>query len=159
MVLLHHCGHIYLIWTPVCVSQRCSLKVRLLIKVLVNILFVFCCYKTVLHVCRFQARQAAQQKQQTAEESRKDYVTSLNQFNQDQHQHYHTLVPVIYQVNLRHWYQGLGFHNLTLQAVTKMGTDMQNTPKNIYFYNKKIFGMWMQAGHRFMPKASFFTTN
>ncbi|KAM4576603.1 formin-binding protein 1-like isoform 2-T2 [Odontesthes bonariensis] len=36
-------------------------------------------------------------KQQTAEESRKDYMTSLNQFNQDQHQHYHTLVPVIYQ--------------------------------------------------------------
>uniref|UniRef100_A0A671UWT3 Formin-binding protein 1-like n=1 Tax=Sparus aurata TaxID=8175 RepID=A0A671UWT3_SPAAU len=39
----------------------------------------------------------AQQKKQAAEESRKDYVTSLNQFNQDQHQHYHTLVPVIYQ--------------------------------------------------------------
>lgn len=46
-----------------------------------------------------QARQTAQQKQQAAEESRKEYVTSLNQFNQDQHQHYHTLVPVIYQVN------------------------------------------------------------
>uniref|UniRef100_A0A3Q0RMD9 Formin binding protein 1a n=1 Tax=Amphilophus citrinellus TaxID=61819 RepID=A0A3Q0RMD9_AMPCI len=44
-----------------------------------------------------KARQTAQQKQQAAEESRKDYVTSLNQFNQDQHQHYHTLVPVIYQ--------------------------------------------------------------
>uniref|UniRef100_A0A3B4WYP1 Formin-binding protein 1-like n=1 Tax=Seriola lalandi dorsalis TaxID=1841481 RepID=A0A3B4WYP1_SERLL len=38
-----------------------------------------------------------EKKQQAAEESRKDYVTSLNQFNQDQHQHYHTLVPVIYQ--------------------------------------------------------------
>uniref|UniRef100_A0A3B3YLB5 F-BAR domain-containing protein n=1 Tax=Poecilia mexicana TaxID=48701 RepID=A0A3B3YLB5_9TELE len=37
------------------------------------------------------------QKQQAAEESRKEYVTSLNQFNQDQHQHYRTLVPVIYQ--------------------------------------------------------------
>lgn len=46
----------------------------------------------------FQARQTAQQKQQAAEESRKEYVASLNQFNQDQHQHYHTLVPVIYQV-------------------------------------------------------------
>uniref|UniRef100_A0A3P8VIQ1 Formin-binding protein 1-like n=1 Tax=Cynoglossus semilaevis TaxID=244447 RepID=A0A3P8VIQ1_CYNSE len=44
-----------------------------------------------------KARQTAQQKQQAAEESRKDYVTSLSQFNQDQHQHYHTLVPVIYQ--------------------------------------------------------------
>uniref|UniRef100_A0A3Q4I9Y9 Formin binding protein 1a n=1 Tax=Neolamprologus brichardi TaxID=32507 RepID=A0A3Q4I9Y9_NEOBR len=44
-----------------------------------------------------KARQTAQQKQQAAEESRKDYMTSLNQFNQDQHQHYHTLVPVIYQ--------------------------------------------------------------
>ncbi|KAF6715631.1 Formin-binding protein 1 [Oryzias melastigma] len=44
-----------------------------------------------------KARQTAQQKHQAAEESRKDYVTSLNQFNQDQHQHYHTLVPVIYQ--------------------------------------------------------------
>lgn len=52
-----------------------------------------------LSVCWFQARQTAQQKQQAAEESRKDYVTSLNQFNQDQHQHYHTLVPVIYQVS------------------------------------------------------------
>lgn len=52
-----------------------------------------------LSVCWFQARQTAHQKQQAAEESRKDYVTSLNQFNQDQHQHYHTLVPVIYQVN------------------------------------------------------------
>ncbi|XP_072243185.1 formin-binding protein 1-like isoform X2 [Leuresthes tenuis] len=47
--------------------------------------------------CSLKARQTAQQKQQTAEESRKDYMTSLNQFNQDQHQHYHTLVPVIYQ--------------------------------------------------------------
>uniref|UniRef100_A0A667Z6U9 Formin binding protein 1a n=1 Tax=Myripristis murdjan TaxID=586833 RepID=A0A667Z6U9_9TELE len=44
-----------------------------------------------------KARQVAQQKQQAAEESRKDYLTSLNQFNQDQQQHYHTLVPVIYQ--------------------------------------------------------------
>uniref|UniRef100_A0A8C7XXS7 Formin binding protein 1a n=1 Tax=Oryzias sinensis TaxID=183150 RepID=A0A8C7XXS7_9TELE len=44
-----------------------------------------------------KARQTAQQKHQAADESRKDYVTSLNQFNQDQHQHYHTLVPVIYQ--------------------------------------------------------------
>uniref|UniRef100_A0A096MBC0 Formin binding protein 1a n=1 Tax=Poecilia formosa TaxID=48698 RepID=A0A096MBC0_POEFO len=44
-----------------------------------------------------KARQVAQQKQQAAEESRKEYVTSLNQFNQDQHQHYRTLVPVIYQ--------------------------------------------------------------
>lgn len=46
----------------------------------------------------FQARQTSQQKKQAAEESRKEYVTTLNQFNQDQHQHYHTLVPVIYQV-------------------------------------------------------------
>lgn len=44
-----------------------------------------------------KARQNAQQKQQAAEESRKDYESSLNQFNQDQHQHYRTLVPVIYQ--------------------------------------------------------------
>eukprot|EP00064_Thunnus_orientalis_P020113 superscaffoldBa00005363_g20244 len=44
-----------------------------------------------------KARQTAQQKQQSADESKKEYVTSLNQFNQDQHQHYHTLVPVIYQ--------------------------------------------------------------
>ncbi|KAM3867866.1 formin-binding protein 1a [Diretmus argenteus] len=47
--------------------------------------------------CSLKARQTAQQKQQAAEESRKDYLTSLNQFNQNQHQHYHTLVPVIYQ--------------------------------------------------------------
>ncbi|KAF1389858.1 hypothetical protein PFLUV_G00077910 [Perca fluviatilis] len=47
--------------------------------------------------CSLKARQTAQQKKQAAEESRKEYVTSLNQFNQDQHQHYHTLVPVIYQ--------------------------------------------------------------
>ncbi|KAM9391703.1 formin-binding protein 1a [Pholidichthys leucotaenia] len=47
--------------------------------------------------CSLKARQTAQQKKQAAEESRKDYATSLNQFNQDQHQHYHTLVPVIYQ--------------------------------------------------------------
>ncbi|XP_029365870.1 formin-binding protein 1a [Echeneis naucrates] len=47
--------------------------------------------------CSLKARHTAQQKQQAAEESRKDYVTSLNQFNQDQHQHYHTLIPVIYQ--------------------------------------------------------------
>ncbi|XP_038132530.1 formin-binding protein 1-like isoform X2 [Cyprinodon tularosa] len=47
--------------------------------------------------CSLKARQTAQQKQQAAEESRKDYVTILNQFNKDQHQHYRTLVPVIYQ--------------------------------------------------------------
>uniref|UniRef100_A0AAQ5YC90 Formin binding protein 1a n=1 Tax=Amphiprion ocellaris TaxID=80972 RepID=A0AAQ5YC90_AMPOC len=54
-------------------------------------------YTQELKTERKTARQTAQQKQQAAEESRKDYVTSLNQFNQDQHQHYHTLVPVIYQ--------------------------------------------------------------
>ncbi|CAF90024.1 unnamed protein product, partial [Tetraodon nigroviridis] len=47
--------------------------------------------------CSLKAHQTAQQKKETAEESRKDYVSSLNQFNQDQYQHYHTLVPVIYQ--------------------------------------------------------------
>ncbi|XP_045891012.1 formin-binding protein 1-like [Micropterus dolomieu] len=47
--------------------------------------------------CSLKARQTAQQKKQAAEESRKDYLASLNQFNQDQQQHYHTLVPVIYQ--------------------------------------------------------------
>ncbi|KAM7415422.1 hypothetical protein PAMA_017777 [Pampus argenteus] len=44
-----------------------------------------------------KARQTAHQKHQAADESKKEYMTSLNQFNQDQHQHYHTLVPVIYQ--------------------------------------------------------------
>uniref|UniRef100_A0A8C4Z030 Formin binding protein 1a n=1 Tax=Gadus morhua TaxID=8049 RepID=A0A8C4Z030_GADMO len=44
-----------------------------------------------------KARQTAQQKQQAAEDSKQDYTTSLKQFNQDQQQHYHTLVPVIYQ--------------------------------------------------------------
>ncbi|XP_029017179.1 formin-binding protein 1a isoform X2 [Betta splendens] len=47
--------------------------------------------------CSMKVRQTAQQKRQSAEASRKDYVASLNQFNQDQRQHYHTLVPVIYQ--------------------------------------------------------------
>ncbi|XP_061624927.1 formin-binding protein 1-like isoform X2 [Phyllopteryx taeniolatus] len=47
--------------------------------------------------CSFKARQAEQQKQQTAQESKKEYLTVLNQFNRDQHQHYHTMVPVIYQ--------------------------------------------------------------
>lgn len=47
--------------------------------------------------CSLKARQTSQQKKQAAEESRKEYVSTLNQFNQDQHQHYHTLVPVIYQ--------------------------------------------------------------
>lgn len=49
--------------------------------------------------CHIQAHQTAQLKKEAAEESRKDYVSSLNQFNQDQYQHYHTLVPVIYQVS------------------------------------------------------------
>lgn len=58
------------------------------------------CFHLLSAFCFFcQARQTAQQKQEAAEDSRKEYVTSLNQFNQDQHQHYHTLVPVIYQVN------------------------------------------------------------
>ncbi|XP_077416893.1 formin-binding protein 1a isoform X2 [Vanacampus margaritifer] len=47
--------------------------------------------------CSLKARQAAQHKQQTAQESKKEYLSTLNQFNQDQHQHYHTMVPVIYQ--------------------------------------------------------------
>ncbi|XP_061674038.1 formin-binding protein 1-like isoform X2 [Syngnathoides biaculeatus] len=47
--------------------------------------------------CSFKARQGAQQKQQTAQESKKEYLSTLKQFNQDQHQHYHTMVPVIYQ--------------------------------------------------------------
>uniref|UniRef100_A0A674MVF6 Formin binding protein 1 n=1 Tax=Takifugu rubripes TaxID=31033 RepID=A0A674MVF6_TAKRU len=44
-----------------------------------------------------KAHQTAQQKKEAAEESRKDYQSSLSQFNHDQYQHYHTLVPVIYQ--------------------------------------------------------------
>ncbi|XP_051923865.1 formin-binding protein 1-like isoform X2 [Hippocampus zosterae] len=47
--------------------------------------------------CSFKARQVAQQKQQTAQESKKEYMSTLTQFNRDQHQHYHTMVPVIYQ--------------------------------------------------------------
>ncbi|XP_077377162.1 formin-binding protein 1a [Festucalex cinctus] len=47
--------------------------------------------------CSLKARQAAQQKQQTAQESKKEYLSTLKQFNQDQQQHYHTMVPVIYQ--------------------------------------------------------------
>ncbi|XP_029942865.1 formin-binding protein 1-like [Salarias fasciatus] len=47
--------------------------------------------------CSLKARQAAQQKQQAAEESRSFYLSSLSRFNQDQQQHYHSLVPVIYQ--------------------------------------------------------------
>ncbi|XP_029686089.1 formin-binding protein 1a isoform X2 [Takifugu rubripes] len=47
--------------------------------------------------CTLKAHQTAQQKKEAAEESRKDYQSSLSQFNHDQYQHYHTLVPVIYQ--------------------------------------------------------------
>ncbi|TNM89813.1 hypothetical protein fugu_004047 [Takifugu bimaculatus] len=47
--------------------------------------------------CTLKAHQTAQQKKEAAEESRKDYLSSLSQFNHDQYQHYHTLVPVIYQ--------------------------------------------------------------
>ncbi|XP_057687281.1 formin-binding protein 1-like isoform X2 [Corythoichthys intestinalis] len=47
--------------------------------------------------CSFKARQVAEQKKQTAQESKKEYLSTLKQFNQDQHQHYHKMVPVIYQ--------------------------------------------------------------
>ncbi|XP_049618649.1 formin-binding protein 1a [Syngnathus scovelli] len=47
--------------------------------------------------CSLKARQAAQQKQLTARESEKEYLNALSQFNRDQHQHYRTMVPVIYQ--------------------------------------------------------------
>ncbi|XP_077456617.1 formin-binding protein 1-like isoform X3 [Stigmatopora argus] len=47
--------------------------------------------------CSFKARQVAQQKSQTAQESKEEYLKTLKQFNQDQHEHYHKLVPVIYQ--------------------------------------------------------------
>ncbi|KAM6954196.1 formin-binding protein 1a [Aplochiton taeniatus] len=44
-----------------------------------------------------KARQQAQQKQQAAEDSKGEYLAFLSKFNQEQNQHYHTLIPVIFQ--------------------------------------------------------------
>ncbi|KAG7480411.1 hypothetical protein MATL_G00055850 [Megalops atlanticus] len=44
-----------------------------------------------------KARQQAQMRKQMAEHSKSEYSSSLQSFNQEQNQHYHTLIPHIFQ--------------------------------------------------------------
>lgn len=45
-----------------------------------------------------QARQQAQMRQQMATDSKNDYSSSLQKFNQEQNEHYFTIIPNIFQV-------------------------------------------------------------
>ncbi|XP_030635414.1 formin-binding protein 1a [Chanos chanos] len=47
--------------------------------------------------CSLKARQQAQIRQQVAEDSKNEYLTNLQRFNKDQHEHYYTLIPHIFQ--------------------------------------------------------------
>lgn len=47
-----------------------------------------------------QARQHAQSRQQMAADSKSDYSSYLQKFNQDQSEHYFTIIPNIFQVNV-----------------------------------------------------------
>lgn len=58
----------------------------------------------VIRVCvgifsRPQARQQAQMRQQMATDSKNDYSSYLQKFNQEQNEHYFTIIPNIFQVN------------------------------------------------------------
>uniref|UniRef100_A0A673M303 Formin binding protein 1a n=1 Tax=Sinocyclocheilus rhinocerous TaxID=307959 RepID=A0A673M303_9TELE len=44
-----------------------------------------------------KAKQQAQMRHQVAEDSKNEYLTYLQKFNKDQHEHYYTLIPHIFQ--------------------------------------------------------------
>lgn len=48
---------------------------------------------------RPQARQQAQMRQQMAADSKNDYSSYLQKFNQEQNEHYFTIIPNVFQVN------------------------------------------------------------
>ncbi|XP_067270378.1 formin-binding protein 1a isoform X4 [Pseudorasbora parva] len=47
--------------------------------------------------CSLKAKQQAQMRHQIAEDSKNEYLTYLQKFNKDQHEHYYTLIPHIFQ--------------------------------------------------------------
>ncbi|XP_051963843.1 formin-binding protein 1-like isoform X4 [Xyrauchen texanus] len=47
--------------------------------------------------CSLKAKQQAQLRHQIAEDSKNEYLTYLQKFNKDQHEHYYTLIPHIFQ--------------------------------------------------------------
>ncbi|XP_039520865.1 formin-binding protein 1a isoform X7 [Rhinichthys klamathensis goyatoka] len=47
--------------------------------------------------CSLKAKQQAQLRHQVAEDSKNEYLTYLQKFNKDQHEHYYTLIPHIFQ--------------------------------------------------------------
>ncbi|XP_048065283.1 formin-binding protein 1a isoform X4 [Megalobrama amblycephala] len=47
--------------------------------------------------CSLKAKQQAQMRHQVAEDSKNEYLTYLQKFNKDQHEHYYTLIPHIFQ--------------------------------------------------------------
>ncbi len=55
-----------------------------------------------MFVCFFflQARQQAQMRHQMASDSKNDYSSYLQKFNQEQNEHYFTVIPNIFQVNI-----------------------------------------------------------
>lgn len=52
-----------------------------------------------------QARQQAQLRQQMAEDSKAEYSSMLQRFNGEQHEHYYTHIPTIFQVRAG-WAEG-----------------------------------------------------
>ncbi|XP_052460743.1 formin-binding protein 1-like isoform X4 [Carassius gibelio] len=47
--------------------------------------------------CSLKAKQQAQMRHQVAEDSKNEYLTYLQKFNKDQHEHYYALIPHIFQ--------------------------------------------------------------
>ncbi|XP_059360080.1 formin-binding protein 1-like isoform X5 [Carassius carassius] len=47
--------------------------------------------------CSLKAKQQAHMRHQIAEDSKNEYLTYLQKFNKDQHEHYYTLIPHIFQ--------------------------------------------------------------
>lgn len=60
-----------------------------------------------------QARQQAQLRHQMAADSKSDYSSFLQKYNQEQNEHYFTVIPNIFQVNIA----TSGFHYLLLNII------------------------------------------
>lgn len=88
------CVFFFFICAPVCCPYVCFNQVPLRF-----------CKESMCATCTFvcfcfQARQQAQMRHQMASDSKSDYSAYLQKFNQEQNEHYYTVIPNIFQVNI-----------------------------------------------------------
>lgn len=105
-----------------------------------------------------QARQQAQLRHQMAEDSKAEYSSTLQKFNSEQHEHYYTHIPNIFQVRVRQ--DSRAAHNPVIKAlhITSVLWPWLLIFADFFFFLVVLSKFYMQSCHpeRWEDKLSFF---